>query len=566
MEGIARRLAAMHAFNKNSSVKIASLREELTGQVQTSLVVLYGAVAVLLSIACFNVANLLLARAASRRHELAIRTSLGAGRLALVRQLLVESVLLSTTGGVLGIALSYWSVGAIAAVVPPDLLRAPALSVDTRVLLYSLALSIVTGLIVGIVPALLAVRESVAGSIRASGSRVTHAPRIRQALVVCQVGMTVMLLCGAGLLVRTMVALNSANTGASTQNVLTMEVTLPGTRYEPERRVQFYRELLEALRGLPGVAAAAAGDSLAIIGPPRAGTVFHRLGTPVLPMNESPPAVIRVVKPDYFQTLRIPILRGREFTAADDATPTPGFIVNDAFVKKYLAGIDPLSVSMSVWMQEKNPHAPIIGVVGDVSEGSVRDDPHPTIFYSHRQLNETAMTLLMRTNQPAALTNAAIAAIHRLDPNLAVTRIRTFEGALTESLARERLLALISGGFAAIGLLLASLGLYGLLAFLVTERTKEIGIRMVLGAQTGRVTRSVVGGGLRLVAIGAAIGIAGSLVLLRSLQTLLFGVTPNDAATYAVVLALIAIVAALASYLPARRAARVEPLTALRQE
>lgn len=567
MEGIARRLAATHEFNKTKSdVKIVSLREELTGQVHTSLVVLYAAVAVLLSIACFNVANLLLARAASRRHELAIRTSLGAGRLALVRQLLVESVLLSTAGGILGIALAYWSLGVITALAPPDLLRAPALTVDTRVLLYSLALSIATGLIVGIVPALLAVRESVAGSIRAGGSRVTHAPRIRQALVVCQVGLTVMLLCGAGLLVRTMIALNNANTGAATENVLTMAVTLPGTRYPPERRVQFYREAVDALRALPGVTGAAAGNGLAIVGAPRGGTSFHRLGTPVQPTHESPVAVIRVVTPEYFRTLRIPILRGREFTAADDATPTPGFIVNDAFVKKFLTDVDPLSVSISVFMQEKNPHAPIVGVAGDVSEGSVRDDPQPTIFYSHRQMNETGMTLFVRTHQPETIANAAVAAIHRLDPNLAVARVRTFESAISESLARERLLALISGGFAAIGLLLASLGLYGLLAFLVTERTREIGIRMVLGAQVGRVTRSVVSGGLRLVAIGAAIGVAGSLVMLRSLQTLLFGVTPNDVATYASVLALIASVAALASYLPARRAARVEPLTALRQD
>jgi putative ABC transport system permease protein len=375
-----------------------------------------------------------------------------------------------------------------------------------------------------------------------------------------------MLLCGAGLLVRTMIALNGANTGADTQSVLTMAVTLPGARYQPERRVQFYREALDALRALPGVTSAAAGDGLAIVGSPRGGTTFHRLGTPVRPMNESPVATIRVVTPDYFRTLRIPILRGREFAAADDSTPTPGFIVNDAFVKKHLTGVDPLEVSLSVFMQEKNPHAPIIGVVGDVSEGSVRDDPQPTIFYSHRQMNETGMTLFVRTNQPESIANAAIAAIHRLDPNLAVARVRTFESALSESLARERLLAIISGGFAAIGLLLASLGLYGLLAFLVTERTREIGIRMVLGAQTGRVTRSVVGGGLRLVAIGAAIGVAGSLVMLRSLQTLLFGVTANDLATYASVLALIAGVAALASYLPARRAARVHPLTALRQD
>jgi putative ABC transport system permease protein len=348
--------------------------------------------------------------------------------------------------------------------------------------------------------------------------------------------------------------------------VLTMAVTLPGARYEPGRRVQFYREAVDALRALPGVTSAAAGDGLAIIGSPRGGTTFHRLGTPVLPLNESPAATIRVVTPNYFRTLRIPILRGREFTAADDGSQTPGFIVNDAFVKKYLAGLDPLAVSMSVYMQDKNPYAPIIGVVGNVSEGSVRDDPQPTVFYSHGQMNEAGMTLFVRAEQPAAIANAAVAAIHRLDPNLAVARVRTFESALSESLARERLLALISGGFATIGLLLASLGLYGLLAFLVTERTKEIGIRMVLGAQTGRVTRSVVGGGLRLVAIGTAIGVAGCLVLLRSLQTLLFGITPYDTATYATVLTLIGAVAALASYLPARRAARVEPLKALRQE
>jgi putative ABC transport system permease protein len=383
---------------------------------------------------------------------------------------------------------------------------------------------------------------------------------------VCQVAMTVMLLCGAGLLVRTMIALSGANTGITAQDVLTMEVVLPGTRYDGDRRVRFYRDALDALRALPGVTAAAAGDSLAIIGPPRGGTIFHRLGTPVLPMNDSPSATIRVVTPGYFRTLRIPMLRGREFTAADDATPTPGFIVNEAFVKKYLDGIDPLGVSISVWMQDKNPHAPIIGVAGNVSEGSVRDDPRPTIFYSHRQMNSTAMTLLVRANQPGGIANAAVAAIHRLDPNIAVTRVRTFEGALAESLARERLIAMISGGFALIGLVLASLGLYGLLAFLVAERTREIGIRMVLGAQAGRVTRSVVGGGLRLVAVGAAIGVTGAVALLRSLRTLLFGVTSNDAATYASVLALLVIVAALASYLPARRAARVEPLTALRQE
>jgi putative ABC transport system permease protein len=566
MEAMAQRLAATYEFNKNTSVTLVPLREELTGQVQTSLLILYAAVGVLLSIACFNVANLLLARAASRRREIAIRTSLGAGRLAIVRQLLVESLLLAVAGGALGIALARWSLGALLAFAPADLLRVPDLTVDRRVLLYAFGLSVVTGLVVGLVPAVLMARRSIVGSLRAGGSNATVSPRVRQTLVVCQVAMTVVLLCGAGLLVRTVIALSRVNNGFDKHGVLTMEVGLPGARYTPERRVAFYRDAVARLRALPGVESAAAANSLAVIGSPRGGTVFHRLGTPELPINDRPAAVIRVVTPGYFRTLRIPVLRGREFTEADDANPAPGFIVNEAFAKAYLSDGDPLAVSLSVWMEDENPHLPVIGVVGNVSEGSVRDNPQPTVFYSHRRMAETGMTLFVRTNQPEALTKPAVAALHDIDPNLAVTKIRTFESALGESLARERLSALVSGGFALSGLLLASLGIYGLLAFLVAERTREIGIRIALGAHLGRLTGSVVGGGLRLVAVGAAIGVGGSFLLLRSFGTLLFGVTPYDLSTYATVLALLGAVAVLASYIPARRAARVEPLVALRQE
>jgi putative ABC transport system permease protein len=380
------------------------------------------------------------------------------------------------------------------------------------------------------------------------------------------VAMTVVLLCGAGLLVRSVLALNSAKNGLDKHDVLTMEVRLPGIRYTPERTMAFYREALVALRALPGVESVAAADSLAVIGNPRGGTAIHRLGTPQVPMNERPFAVIRVVTPGYFRTLRIPVLRGREFAEADDASPTPGFVVNEAFAKAVLSDIDPLRAMLSVWMQAENPYRPVIGVVGNVSEGSVRDNAQPTVFYSHRQMPETGMTVFMRANQPTAVAASAVGTIHRLDPNLAVTKVRTFEGAIAESVARERLSALVSGAFALSGLLLASLGLYGLLAFLVTERTKEIGIRIALGQQLGELKRSVVGGGLQLVATGAAIGVIGSLLLFRVVGTLLFEVTPYDAPTYATVLALLGAVASVASYVPARRAARVEPLVALRQE
>jgi putative ABC transport system permease protein len=562
MTGIAGRLAATYAFNKNSSVSLVPLREELTGQVHTSLLVLYAAVGVLLSIACFNVANLLLARAASRRREIAIRTSLGAGRLVIVRQLLVESLLLAAAGGALGIALARWSLDALLAFAPADLLRASELSVDRRVLQYAIGLSVLTGLVVGLVPAMLVAR----GSARTGGSTVTQSPRVRQALVVCQVALTVVLLCGAGLLVRTVIALNSASNGFDKHDVLTMEVRLPGVRYTPERAMTFYREAVAALRGLPGVESAAAANSLAVIGTPRGGTAIHLLGAPELPVNDRPYAVVRVVTPGYFRTLHIPVLRGREFTEADDANPTPGFVVNEAFARSVLPDIDPLRALVSVWMQSENPHLPVIGVVGNVSEGSIRDNAQPTVFYSHRQMPETGMTLFVRANQPTAIAGLAVGVLHTLDPNLAISNVRTFEFALAESLARERLSALVSGAFALSGLLLASLGLYGLLAFLVAERTKEMGLRIALGAQLGQLTRSVVGGGLRMVAIGAAIGVGGSLLLFRLVGTLLFGVTPYDLSTYVTVLALLFTVASLASYVPARRAARVEPLVALRHE
>jgi putative ABC transport system permease protein len=566
LEAMAHRLAATYAFNKNTTVRVVPLREQLTGQVATSLLVLYAAVAVLLSIACFNVANLLLARAASRRREIAIRTSLGAGRLAIIRQLLVESLLLAAAGGALGILLARWSLDALVAFAPPDLLRVPELFVDRRVLQYAVAVSMLTGVAVGLVPAVMVARRSILSALRASGANVTHSPRVRQALVVCQVALTVILLCGAGLLVRTIIALDRTDNGFDKQDVLTMEVALPPARYEAERRTVFYRQAVAALRALPGVTSAAAADSLPVIGQPRGGTVFHRLGTPELPIHQRPSATIRVVTPGYFRTLGVPVLRGREFTEADGATPAPGFVVNEAFARAYFADVDPLGVLISVWMEPENPHRPIIGVVGDVREGSVRDQAEPTLFYSHSQLTETAMTLFVRARRPEALAKPAVAALQAIDPNLAVTQIRTLESAMAESLARERLSALVSGGFALSGLLLSSLGLYGLLAYLVAERTKEFGIRIALGARLGTLTGSVVGGGLRLAAIGAVIGVCASVLLMRSFGTLLFGVTPYDVSTYAAVVALLCVVAAVASYMPARRAARVEPLVALRQE
>jgi len=563
MRSIAADLAATYPMNKDHSVTLVPLREEFTGEVQRSLVVLYAAVGVLLAIACFNVANLLLARSAARRREIAVRTALGAGRVPIVRQLLVESLLLAVGGGLLGLALARWSLDALLAFSPPGLLSVSELTIDQRVLLYALGLSVLTGVVVGLMPAVSLVRRSVLAHLHQSGHRVTQSARLRQSLVVAQVTMTIVLLCAAGLLVRTVIALNGASGGIDRSNLLTMEVTLPNTRYTGERISGFVRQALDAIRSLPGVESAGAGNSLPIIGAPRGGTGFHRLGTPEVPRNRLPSTTVRVVTPGYFRTLRIPIVRGREFT---DSDPANGFIVNEAFARAYLQDVDPLATSIMVRMQQENPYLPIVGVVGDVPSGSVRGQATPTVYYSQRQMPQQGLSYLIRTTQPEALSRRAVEALHGIDPNLAVTFVRTFENAMSESIARERLNALVSTAFGLSGLLLAALGLYGLLAFLVTERTKEIGIRISLGAPLARVTASVVGSGLRLAAIGACVGVGASLLIGRWLESLLFGVKPYDATTYLVALGLISLVAGVASYVPARRAAGVEPLAALRQE
>jgi len=273
-----------------------------------------------------------------------------------------------------------------------------------------------------------------------------------------------------------------------------------------------------------------------------------------------------MVGPEFFRTLRIPLLRGREFTDADYTNPLAGFVVNEMFARTHLSGRDPLATSISVRMQPENPYLPIIGVVGDVSEGSVREPPKPTVFYSHGRMPWTTMTLFVRSDRPESVVKPVTASLRELDPTLVVSNVRTIESALAESLAHERISALILTSYGISGLLLTALGLYGLLAYLVVERTKEIGIRIALGARLASITGSVVASGLTLVVTGATIGIGGSLVLMRSLRSLLFGVAPDDPSTYAVVFVLLGGVAVVAAYLPARRAARIEPLTALRND
>src|SRR5918996_3033227 len=411
MEAIARRLAAIYTFNRNTSVTVTPLREVLTGQVRTSVLVLFAGVAVLLAIACFNVANMLLARSALRQREIAIRASLGAGRWAIARSMLVESLLLASVGGALGLGLARGSLDALLPVAPANMLSVSELFVDRRVLIYAFGVSLATGAIAGLAPAILFARRSMADALRTRGSKVGHAPRVRQGLVVVQVAMTVVLLCGAGVLVRTLIALDRAPMGFDAHDVLTMRVAISPERYPDERPRDFFREALTRLRALPGVESAAVGASLPMIGPPRGGTRFHELGTPERSIRDLPSTVVRMVAPGYFHTLRIPVLRGREFTDADNANPLAGFVVNETFARTYFSGRDPFASSISVWMMADNPYLPIIGVVGDVSEGSVRSAPKPTVFYSHGRMPWSTMTLLVRGPQPESVVKPVTAAL-----------------------------------------------------------------------------------------------------------------------------------------------------------
>jgi len=574
---IAGQLAKTYKFNENTSVAVTPAREVLTGEVRVSLLVLFAAVGVLLLIACSNVANLLIAHSANRRREIAIRTSLGAGRGAIVRQLMIETILFGLAGGVAGIFIARWGLGVLVALAPTNLVAMSAINIDQSMLLYTIGLSLLTGVLVGLAPALPSIRLQIADQLRNGGRSVTASTFLRKALIVAQVAMTIVLLCGAGLLVRSLLALTRDPIGVDSKDVLTMRVELPVARYNPGRQVRFFQDVTDRLQNLRGVQSAAAASDIPVSDLRLSGTGFRTLGQPDDVLADQS-ARIRVVTPEYFKTLGIPVLKGRDFTQDDqreDATQV--FIVNEAFVKKYFSAQDPLSASISVAMRRTNPSNPrygppdnpfgnIIGVVGDVKDQSLRGVAQPTIFYNHRQLTYAGMTLLLRTTRNSELAREAAQIVREMDPNLPLIEVRMLADAFSESLARERLSAVVSTAFAICALLLASLGLYGLLAFTVAERTSEIGIRMALGAQAAQVLRLIMGQGLLLVLIGGAAGLAAAFALSRFLTTLLFGVTAHDPTTFAIVTALLVVVSVIAVLIPAHRATRVNPIAALRED
>ena len=570
MMAIARRLEAEYPqFDTHWSVRVEPFREALITEVRTSLLVLLGAVGLLLAVACANVANLLLARYTARRREMSVRAAIGAGRGRVVRQLLTEGLSLGLAGGILGMVLARWAVMGVVALAPADLTRHLAVEIDLRVLLFAVGVSLATGVIFGLAPSLVSLREDMTRGLHEdSRSGIGRGGRARSVLVGAEVALSVMLLSGAGLLFRTLVGLQAVQPGLNAEKVLTFSVQIPTSRYrEPAQRMQFFQRAVESIGRLPGVGSASAVSFLPFNGM-AAGTGLAIAGRPPARPGESPTATIRTVMPGYFATIGIPLRKGRVFESADNTLDSPyRFLVSQAFADKYFPGEDAIGRQISVHMDDQNPFGEIVGVVGDVKEGALDREPSPTVYYIHAHLVYTGMVFVARTKgDPLALAGPVREAIHQIDATLPVAQMRTMDTVVRETFARQRFSAMLLGGFSAVSLLLAAVGIYGVLAYSVTERTREIGVRVTLGAEPGRIVALVLRGGMGVVLAGAAFGMAGALALSGMLRSLLFGVQPHDLATFAVVPAVLLAVAVFAAYVPARRASRLDPTEALRAE
>jgi putative ABC transport system permease protein len=579
MTTLAARLEAAHPeFNKNWTVEIETLRDSMlsdrsVGQdsrgVKTSLLVLLGAVGLMLAVACANVANLLLARYSARRREIAVRASLGAGRGRVVRQLLTESALLSLAGGICGVLLARWAVTGLLLFAPANLTQSADIHVDSRILFFAIGLSMLTGILFGLAPALVTLRANLVDALRAdSRSGLGAGGNLRAWLVGAEIAMSVVLLAGAMLLFRSLVGYQSLRPGLDPSNLLTFRVSLPAARYEKTpQRTQFFESAIQQIEQLPGVRSTSAVMYPPFNGP-GFGTWVNIEGHPPAKPGEEILALIRTVMPGYFRTLGIPLKQGRDFTESDNLETSPyRFIVNQAFVRQVLHGEQPLGKKINTLMEPTNPFGEIVGAVGDVREWSIDHEPMPTVYYPYAHLNFTSMIFLVRAERnPLSLAGPARGIIRGLDPAQPIAEVRTMEDMLGENFSRQRFSAWLLSAFSIVALVLAGVGIYGVLAYSVTARTRELGVRAALGADSGRIIALVLKTGARPVLGGLVVGIAGALALAGLLKSLLFGIGPRDPLTFIAVPCLLAAVALIAAYLPARRAARLEPMDSLRTE
>ena len=572
LDGLARRLEREYpATNRGWGAKVIPVSELASGRAGPALLILLGAVGLLLLIACANVANLLLARSGVRSKEMAIRAALGGSRGRILRQLLTESVLLALIASVLGVLLAAWSLGALRNALPDFIPRLKQIQVDARVLGFALGLSIVTGLIFGLAPAVRAARADLNDALKEGGRRSGGAGGgswMRNLLVVTEMALALVLAVASGLLARSFARLMAVDPGLRTDHVLTMQLSLPGAKYGEPKRAEFFKNLTARLETLPGVRSAAAVNVL----PLRGGLLDLRIwfsgfqveGAPEAPRGQEPAADIRRVTPGYFVTLGVPLRQGRFFTDRDDSRARPVALINEILARRHFPRENPLGRRVRLG----NVSREIVGVVADVKLYGLDKPTEPAIYAPQAQWPSAVMSLVVRTHgDPAAWTTAVRRQVLELDPDQPVSQVRTLDEVLAECTLIRRFATALLGVFAALAVVLAVVGIYGLMSYSVSQQVHEIGLRMALGATPRRVLGMVVGRGVGLALAGTGLGVLAAFGVTRVLRGLLFGgISPTDPLIFAGVPALLIAVAALASYLPARRATRIDPVAALRCE
>jgi putative ABC transport system permease protein len=567
-------IAQVYSEQKGWSARLTGLHELLVKTVRPAFLVLHGALAFVLLIACVNVANLLLARSEARQHEMALRGALGASRFRVIRQLLTESSVLGLAGGALGLLLAGWGICLLLAITPKvdgrNLIFLSNVDLGGRVLLFTLAISLLTGILFGLAPALHATRRNLLEALQDSGHSAGLSVRRHRWLhgfVVCEVALCVVLLAGAGLMVRNMHQLSGVDPGFDPRNVLTLELELSGPRYvENSSRTQFSQEVIGRLEALPGVEAVGLVDIL-----PMANNndnwPFEIDGAPSLPSGTYRFAEHRAVNAGYFRALRLPLRQGRFFDADDERQGRPVVIINEAMARQYFANGDPLGRRITFPLQGQTDRLEIIGVVSNERSFGLGIDAPPIFYRPFTQIPRLTLGFAVRTRtDPASLASAVLLEVRAVDPGLAATRLRTLEQAMRESISVQRFAARLLAIFAAAGLVLAAVGIYGMLAYVVAQRAREFGVRMALGARSEDILRLVLGDGLRLVGLALGIGLVLALGLSHVLQSFLYRMSARDPLTFGLVLLILATVALLACWLPARRAAKVDPAVALRCE
>jgi putative ABC transport system permease protein len=554
----------------NLEAVVLPLRDMVIGKSRTLLLLLFGAVAFVFLICCINIANLLLCRSTDRQKEIAVRLSLGASRGRLLRQLAAESMLLTLTGAALGLAFAFWITNALLGLMPSDIPLIHGVGLNPAVLGFTLGLAVIVGLLFGIVPAFASSRTKVVDSLKEGGRSTTQGPqlhRLRGALVILEVTLAMVLLVGAGLLLRSFQRMLETQPGFRPEHVLTASLSLREPHYKDDSDIRnFYQRLLERLQNLPGVQIAGASSDL----PLKAG--WNHLFTP--DGYQPPPGASlnlcnhSVILGRYLQAIGAPLLRGRYFTDQDNSASTHVLIISDSLARRYWPSQDPIGKRLK-WGPEgsKDPWLTVVGVVGDVKQSSLDVETSPHTYEPFLQNPISALNVALRTsNDPASMATALRAAVWSIDPQLAVAQVQTMDQVIRKSTTPRRFSLFLLGGFASLALILSAIGIYGVIAYSVVRRVHEMGIRIALGAQRRDVLRLVIGQGMLLLAVGMIIGTLGALALTRALASFLYGIRPTDPVTFVAVVAILAGVAFLACYIPARRATRVDPMIALRYE